>query len=376
MNRRYTFQNSVLILRKNFDSVNHIKNQIIFLFMLGSFVLLSLSSKAQDPTFTQFYQNPIYYNPALAGISDGLVIRTNYRNFWRKMNSGFNIADVTIDSEEPFLNGGLGFIAMNGIEGNGIIVSQLIGLAYSYNLPIVPRRIELQMGLQGAYAHKSIRTENLVFSDQLDAIYGITGTSNYSSAQGDGISYPDFATGFNFRFNAGKIRGGTAATTILTGIALHHITQPNESLSGQKSKLPIKYVGYSSAIIKIENIYSKKTFLMPGLIYEKQANFENLMAGVNVKIAPVIFGLWYRKNGLISEPASIQAIALSAGIELGKMGSSTIRIHYSYDINISTYQNLMGDAHEISFSLTLPDSRLFNDRNYGGRNIRACYNKF
>ncbi|MBN2745671.1 MAG: PorP/SprF family type IX secretion system membrane protein, partial [Bacteroidales bacterium] len=260
MNRRYTRQNRVQVVGFPIHNGYLIKKCIVYLFLCGVIFLISLTAKAQDPTFTQFYQNPIYYNPALAGISDGLVIRTNYRNFWRKMNSGFNIADVTIDSEESFLNGGISFIAMNGIEGNGIIISQLIGLAYSYNLPIIPRRIELQMGLQGAYAHKSIRTENLIFSDQLDAIYGITGSSNYSSAQGDGVSYPDFATGFNLRFNAGKIRGGTAATTILTGFAMHHITRPNESLSGLKSRLPIKYVGYSSAIIKIENLYSKKTF--------------------------------------------------------------------------------------------------------------------
>ncbi|MFY7667485.1 MAG: type IX secretion system membrane protein PorP/SprF, partial [Crocinitomicaceae bacterium] len=33
------------------------------------FVIVCFEAKAQDPTFTQFYSNPVYLNPALAGSS-------------------------------------------------------------------------------------------------------------------------------------------------------------------------------------------------------------------------------------------------------------------------------------------------------------------
>lgn len=358
LNWRYAIMISIIIILSCFNT-----NKII----------------AQDPSFTQFYQNPIYYNPALSGLNEGFTIRSNYRNFWRKLDKGFNIADISFDSQEPFLSGGIGLIAMSGIEGNGVINSQMIGFAYSYNLPVIPRRMELQMGLQGAWVQKRIRTDNLIFSDQLDAIYGVVGPTSYSTGGSNTISFPDFATGFNLRLNIGQLKRNSAATTLNLGFAMHHITQPNESFTGLNSKLPIKYVGYSSAIIKIESIFSNSIYLMPGLIFEKQANFENIMIGSNINFLPVIFGIWYRTNGDFSTPNNIKAITINAGVELGNKNNTNFRINYSYDINISRYQNLMGDAHEISLSLIIPDFQLFNNRKTLSKKVRqnrACYNKF
>ncbi|MFN5886381.1 MAG: type IX secretion system membrane protein PorP/SprF, partial [Flavobacteriales bacterium] len=38
--------------------------KIVFLFVLN---LVFIDVLGQDPTFTQFYANPVYLNPALAG---------------------------------------------------------------------------------------------------------------------------------------------------------------------------------------------------------------------------------------------------------------------------------------------------------------------
>lgn len=350
--------------------------QLIATFLL--LLIVNTKAKAQDPAFTQFFYNPLYYNPALAGSNDGIIFRSNYRNFWRKMDNGFNVVDITMDSQEPFLSGGIGLIAMSGIEGNGIIKSQMIGLAYSYNLLLSPRRLELQMGLQGGYVLKSVNTDKLIFSDQLDAIYGVGEYTQYNSGNLNNVSYPDFSTGFNLRSNLGRFYRGKAMSTLNTGFALHHITQPNESFTGLKSSLPMKYVAYTTGIIRIQNIHLKSIYLMPGIIYEQQDNFKTLLAGTNTRIGPVIFGIWYRSNGFDFSTKNIKALSINAGIELGQRAATTIRVNYSYDINISRYQNLLGDAHEVSVSMLLPDYQLFgNGRGYGkGKQFRACYNKF
>ena len=46
-------------------SLEKVKKSIIFLFLFGI-----LAGYAQDPQFTQFYANPLYLNPALAGMLD------------------------------------------------------------------------------------------------------------------------------------------------------------------------------------------------------------------------------------------------------------------------------------------------------------------
>ena len=37
---------------------------------------------AQDAHFSQFYANPLYLSPSLAGATDGARIILNYRNQW------------------------------------------------------------------------------------------------------------------------------------------------------------------------------------------------------------------------------------------------------------------------------------------------------
>ncbi|MEY3270304.1 MAG: hypothetical protein RIS89_402, partial [Bacteroidota bacterium] len=52
-----------------------------------SLLLVALSGEllAQDPTFTQFYANPVYMNPALAGSSGCPRVALNYRNEWPQL---------------------------------------------------------------------------------------------------------------------------------------------------------------------------------------------------------------------------------------------------------------------------------------------------
>ncbi|MEJ6589219.1 MAG: type IX secretion system membrane protein PorP/SprF, partial [Crocinitomicaceae bacterium] len=55
-------------------------------------LILTLSStvaNAQDPTFTQFFSNPIYLNPALAGSSGCPRFAMNYRNEWPQLTGNY-----------------------------------------------------------------------------------------------------------------------------------------------------------------------------------------------------------------------------------------------------------------------------------------------
>ncbi len=352
--------------------------RVLFFILLFAIGVLHRAA-AQDPDFTQFFNNPLYFNPALSGTAGGLNIRSNYRNFWRKMDKGFNTFDITIDSDEPFLSGGLGFIAFTGVEGNGIIKSGMLGLSYSYDLLVIPRRFDIQMGLQGAFVQKHFMTENLVFSNQLDPVYGVTSSSSFSYDGTDNVYYPDFATGVNFRFNVGRISRGAPFATVNSGFAMHHITRPNESFTGTTARLPIKYVVYSTAVMKIDYGFSKRLFLTPGFIFQQQEKFKLLVLGSNIMIKPVFVGIWFRNKGLELNGKGLSAVALNAGINLDLGKNTKLQVAYSYDINVSEYQNLMGDAHEISLRMQFDDFSFF-DKNSGlsrkERRNKECYNKF
>ena len=52
-------------------------------------ILVSFSSRAQDPEFTQFYANPIYLNPAMAGTHGCPRLNLNHRNQWPSLSGAF-----------------------------------------------------------------------------------------------------------------------------------------------------------------------------------------------------------------------------------------------------------------------------------------------
>jgi len=52
---------------------------LLTMVFLVSMFLFPTTSKSQDLDFSQYYNNPTYYNPAYVGLTMGLKSRLNYR---------------------------------------------------------------------------------------------------------------------------------------------------------------------------------------------------------------------------------------------------------------------------------------------------------
>ena len=65
---------------------------------------------AQDPEFSQFYANPLYLNPALAGVTVCPKVNANYRNQWPAIGKAFITYNASYDQYVSFLHGGLGLV--------------------------------------------------------------------------------------------------------------------------------------------------------------------------------------------------------------------------------------------------------------------------
>jgi type IX secretion system PorP/SprF family membrane protein len=102
--------------------------KIVLLCVLSLNVLTSL---AQDPTFTQFYANPLYLNPALAGSYGCSRFALNYRNQWPQLSGNYLTYSASYDQYFKNISGGFGVLATHDQQGQGTIQTTMLGGVYS-----------------------------------------------------------------------------------------------------------------------------------------------------------------------------------------------------------------------------------------------------
>jgi type IX secretion system PorP/SprF family membrane protein len=297
-----------------------------------SLLLLVVASNllAQDPTFTQFYSNPVYLNPALAGSSGCPRVALNYRNEWPQLSGNYVTYAAAYDSYFKNISGGVGLIALHDVQGQGTIQTSMLGASYSNYLK-VNRKFRLMFGVQAAYYQKYLDWSKLTFGDQIDPRRGfIYQTGDVPRGNG--------RRGF-FDVSAGIVG---FSKNFYFGAALHHLNRPDESMILGQSKLPIKITGHLGANIKLgqRGRYSSTTFLSPNIIYQNQNGFQQLNIGAYLKYESFTIGAWYRNK---------DAFIMTVGIN-----TDTYRIGYSYDLTVSQLGNgVSGGSHEVSLGINL-----------------------
>jgi len=306
------------------------------LMLLGLFYV-SFHSLAQDPTFTQFYSNPVYLNPALAGSSGCPRIAMNYRNQWPQLTGNYITYAAAYDTYAKNLSGGVGIMAMHDQQGQGTIQTSMIAGTYSYYLK-VNRKFRIMFGGQAAYFQKYLDWSKLTFGDMIDPRRGfIYQTGDVPRGNG--------SHGF-FDVSAGMV-GFTK--NFYFGVAAHHLNRPDESMILGDSRLPIRVTGHMGANIKLgqRGRYSSNTTLMPNVIYQYQNGFQQFNIGAYLKYEAFTIGAWYRNR---------DAFIVSLGITTEKF-----RIGYSYDLTVSQLGGITGGSHEISMGINLKCKKQMKD---------------
>ena len=90
--------------------------------LLFILVILAWTARcnAQDVIYSQFYANPLYLNPALAGAKLDQRITLNYRNQWPSISNGYVTYSAAWDQQFDKISGALGFMANADVGGGGI----------------------------------------------------------------------------------------------------------------------------------------------------------------------------------------------------------------------------------------------------------------
>ncbi|MEY3085218.1 MAG: hypothetical protein RL037_1398 [Bacteroidota bacterium] len=294
------------------------------------FLFICLEAQAQDPSFTQFYANPVYLNPALAGSTGCPRIVSNYRNQWPQLTGNYITSAIAYDSYVKSVSGGLGVIAMHDMQGQTTIQTSMIGGVYSYNLK-VNRKFSIMIGARAAYFQKFLDWDKLTFGDMIDPRRGfIYQTGDVPRGNG--------RRGF-FDVSAGAVGFGK---NYYFGIAAHHLNRPDESMILGTSRLPMRITGHAGAEIKLgqRGRYTNTTSILPNIIYQYQNGFQELNIGTYIKYGDFTVGAWYRNR---------DAFILLFGASFDKF-----KIGYSYDLTVSKLGNgISGGSHEVSLGMNL-----------------------
>lgn len=293
---------------------------------------LIASVNAQDFTFSQFYANPLYLNPALAGTEYCPRITLNYRNQWPSLPGTFVAYSAAYDNYSEFLNGGYGIIVNYDRQGESGVSHLTASAMYAYRLRI-GRDSDLNFALQAGYGQRAVNWNNVVLPSGMDGSQ-TPRPENFAEQ----VRYPDFAGGFVFGFDRKYFFGG----------AVHHLTQPDISFFGDVShNLEMKFTIHAGANFgeqdRFRRSYRPTLVVSPNLLYQQQGNFRHLNAGSYFTLEPLVAGLWFRHAF-----ENTDAVIILVGLQ-----QDNYRIGYSYDYTVSQLGNAAGGAHEISFAWIL-----------------------
>lgn len=288
-------------------------------------VLICGVAFAQDPTFSQFYANRLYLNPAFAGTAKCPRLTLNYRNQWPGIDNSFITYSASFDQQVDAISGGLGALVFRDIGGEGILSTTSASLMYSYQFS-VNRKFSIRAGFQGTFVQKSIDVSNLRFGDMIDSRRGFVYQTQEQIAN-DRVIYPDFSFGM-LGFSE----------KLYFGFAIHHLTAPDEGFN-DLSELPRRFTGHFGGVFPF-GLRNEDMTWSPNVIFQQQGPAQEINLGMYVSKGPVVLGAWYRLT--------------DAYIFLLGLQQDNFKIGYSYDLTSSLLSDKTNGSHEISFSYLFP----------------------
>jgi type IX secretion system PorP/SprF family membrane protein len=331
-----------------------------FLIIIGFILLNTVTILSQDPNFSQFYNNPTYYNPAMNAIGNGFTFRSNSRLLWTPIPGSFNTYTLAFEAEVINKNS-LGVLAISDVAGEAYLRTNGGYLLYTYR-PFETRKQLLQFGISAGLINKNIDKSKFVFSDQLDEVYGKTKVSAYNIPN-NSTTYPDFSAGLVYRYSGSENKKRIKHMETF-GLAFHHLTRPKDAFINDKGFLPEKVVLHGNVQILTNHKVISPSFIIEKqgeilYLFSKKFGFQTFTLGAEIINTPLTFGVWYRNKSLITRLNQFDSFIISSGINLGKKNKTHFKINYSYDFTVSRLKTASYGSHEISMLIYFDDKVLF-----------------
>ena len=289
--------------------------------------------EANDPEFSQFYANKIYLNPAFAGASETAGLQLSFREqrfysfpFTRNIN-------ISFDQFVYPIKGGVGFQFLNYKEG--ILNRMYLSGIYSYSLQLTNETF-IRAGIQASIIQKKVLSSELILPNQID-FFSTSGQVNTLIA--------DSKSGLIYDFSTGIV--GNSKNSYY-GIAVHHLTQPNENknMSDTIMKIKRKYTLHFGTHINIfkRGLLHEKYIISPNILYQYQYS-HRINYGLYGTYQNISAGVWIRQDLRFSFDAIIFLIGWSL---------ENLDISYSYDFGMpKTGVFINMSTHEVTLKLKI-----------------------
>jgi type IX secretion system PorP/SprF family membrane protein len=324
------------------------KQKILFSLSVLFCCMFSESAKAQDPTFSQFYANPLHLNPSFAGADGCPKIHVNFRDQWPSIAGTFISSSVSYDKHLPSINSGWGFQILHDNAGAGFLNSIKAGGFFSHQLKINKKNY-VRVGAEVAFQSHFLDIDKVILPDQIDDILGVINQSSADlSNLNSSAGYMDLSLGGMYYSNR-----------YFVGYTANHLNQPinsfldsyvvGEQTFKPQSRLKLKHTVHAGANFSVsgnkrKGIAVTGPFMTVGMIYQNQGIANQLNLGLSLTNKSISGGVWYRRNNQNSD-----AVILVVGTTY-----RNLQIGYSYDITVSKLADVSGGAHELSLRIQLP----------------------
>jgi type IX secretion system PorP/SprF family membrane protein len=262
----------------------------------------SISLKAQDPHFSQYFSSPLTLNPANTGNFDGTSrIASNFRNQWQGIGDPFQTGTISYDAEIFAEKVGEGNKLAAGVMGlydkalGGKFRSNYLSASLAYHLQLDEDHTKrLSIGFQSTFANKRIDPLGISFANQFSSFgFNLDMPSNEFIANNN-VNYLDWNAGmmYNHSGENGSFYIGTSA---------YHLTTPSESfLNNKTADIPIRFTAHAGAT----RFIGEYGVVMGSSIFMKQGASRELTFGMAygqylssiMNNVAIYLGGWYRNR--------------------------------------------------------------------------------
>ena len=298
----------------------------LLLFLLFS----ALKGYGQQPTQYSLYMlNPFQYNPAYAGLNDGIELTGVYRNQWQGLSQSPTHQNLNIHLPVYRFSSGLGIDVEN--DRLGLEQNLKATLSYNYHLPVGSSSI-VAIGVGAGIFQKKITGADIRTPEGFYADGVIEHNDNLSLPTTDAnASTPVFEAGVYLKAEAFEI-----------GVSTVNIQEPTISsdfLSTQLNRNYFLTATYNFDLLR--NLTAHPSILLKTDQTEWQSEISLLF-----KYDDNIF-LGGSFRGYNS--TTVDAAVLILGADLG----DKLRLAYAYDFTLSNLNTVSSGSHEVLLTYVL-----------------------
>lgn len=287
---------------------------------------------AQDPHFSQIQYNPIYLNPANAGLTEyGKANRIAglYRDQWRVLPVPYSSTFASYDrlmkkwDKGWTLGGGVSFLYDRAGEGHLSIFNP--NLTMSAGKYFNEEKQLITLGITAGITIKTLDYLGLQFDNQYNGISFDPNLPTGETFANNQVSFPNFTLGLGFRT---KIK---EKTTLDVGASTSNLHQPDQNfLYYTTTKLPSRHTAYAKAKVGIKDNWN----IQPGVFFQNQRKFNQVLINA---VAEVRFA--EKKDFGLGFGAGYRAMDNDAAIAYLSFLYKTLRVGAAYDFNTSNFRS-------------------------------------